>query len=145
VDRRDELALGSLLEDVAGGAGAEQVAGAAGVALHRQHHDRRPRHLLAQQRHVLGRIGPRHLQVEDEHVRAAIADQPLRRRGVGRLADHPQSVLGLEHRPQAGADHVVVVGENDRNLACHSPNHPAWGIVGFGRWRTGAEARSSER
>ena len=71
---------------------------------------------LAQARDVGARLGAGHLQVEHEDVGAAVLDQLRRARRVGGLADHPQVVLGFEHRPQPDPDHVVVVGEDDGDL-----------------------------
>lgn len=64
----------------------------------------------------MARVGSRHLQIEDEDVGASGVDQL---RGGGRivgLADHPQVILCFEHASQPGADHVVIVGQNDGYL-----------------------------
>ena len=151
-DRLGQLALGRLLEHVAGGAGAEQVARLARVALHRQDDDRGGGSALAQALDVSRGLGSGHLQVEHQHVGPAISDQLGGGRRVVGLADHPQVGLPLEHAAQAGADHVVIVGQDHRYLplvsiaatstpVCHArPGGDPHAECGFGPM---AEGRAS--
>ena len=116
-DRLGQLALGGLLEHVAGGAGAEQVARPARVVLHREHDDRgrrgrSPAGPGCPARGSAPGICRSRTSTSGRRSWASFG-------GGGRvrgLADHPQVGLCLEHAPQAGPDQVVIVGQDDSYL-----------------------------
>ena len=68
---------------------------------------------------LLGRLDPvhlRHAQVHHDHVGPAPLGEGDRRLAVGGLADDADVRRAQEREPQAFADDLVVVGEEDGDL-----------------------------
>ena len=71
---------------------------------------------LWRRRGIAGRLdSPGHVQVEDQHARVVRGDAALGRGDVAGLGDDLESLLGLEQQAQPGADHLVIVGQDDRD------------------------------
>ena len=121
-DRFDELAVGRLLEHVAGRARSERLARERRLGLHRQHDDLRVGRLGAQRRDRVEARLARHVEVEHQHVGLVAADVAPGGVDVARLGDDLEAVLALQQQPQPAAHDGVVVGEDDadaRRLVCH--------------------------
>src|SRR4051812_42055364 len=112
-DRRDDLLVRGLLEDVAARAGPERLADVAGIVLHRQDEHLRVGRLLLELREYVDTALAGHHHVEEDHVglqRAGPEDGVLR---VPSLPHHLDVVLVLEQEPQPGPDDRVVVHDDD--------------------------------
>ena len=114
---RTSSAGSDVLEQEAGGAGAQRGEQPLVLAEARQHDHARRRRRLAQPRQRRDAVEPRHREVEQHDV----GREPLRLgdRGlaVGRLPDDLDVVLQVEERAQALAHDRVVVGDQDADHA----------------------------
>ena len=117
-DRAHELGGLDVLEQVAGGAGAQRGEELVVVAEARQHDDPRAR-ALAQALQRADAVEPRHHEVEQDHVGVGARGGVDRGLAVAGLGDDLDVVLEVEERAQALAHDRVVVGEQDADHARH--------------------------
>ena len=122
-DAGDQLVDGGVLQQVAAGAGHDGVHHVVVVDGDGQHDDAGPRR---DARHLARRLDagePRHLQVHDDDVRRELADEAQRVAAVVGLSDDLEALF-LEQAPQAAAEEVVVVDEQDAQLLELLPRGP---------------------
>ena len=124
MDRLDDLRLLGPLDHVAGGAGAQRFVHHALVLVHgeEQHEELRVPLLQAQRR--LDAVLRGHRDIEQDDVGLQALGQAQRLRAVARLADDLEVGVGQEQGPEAGADHRVVVSDQDADRQSAPP--PRW-------------------
>ena len=110
---RDEVGVGGLLEDVAGGAGGEGLAHVVRVVLHREDQYLCFGGRRAGRRDGLDAALPRHDDVHQDHVGLLSPRLEDGVPGVAGLADDLDVGLGLEHLAQAAPNDGVVVDDQD--------------------------------
>ena len=110
-DRRDDLDVGGLLQDVAACAGRERLADVARVVLHREDEDLRLGALVEQRRDRVEAVSVGHDDVHQDHVGLQGARLEDRLSSRARLADRLDVGLLLEQEPDSRADDRVVVDD----------------------------------
>ncbi len=109
--RIDQVAVGAGLEDVAGRAGAQCLEQVLGAVVHREHQDP---HVGPRADDLAGSGDPGHPwhgDVEDREVDVVLERGPDRLDTVAGLRDDGEVRLGVDQEPEAVAHDVVVVGQ----------------------------------
>jgi hypothetical protein len=113
VDRRDELRPDRSLDDVPGRAGRQRRAEDLPVLVDGQDDDPGPGHLLAEQPGQIEPSHPRNREVHENDVGLQLERSVETLVARGGLPDDLESCLFLQKGTEAGADHAVVVHDQD--------------------------------
>ena len=104
-----------VLEQVAVGAGAQDVDHVALVVGHGEHHDARVDSGLAQRAQGVQAVHALHVQVQQDHVRVQLGGQAQGFLAAAGLADHAEVVFQFEQLGDALAHHRMVVHQQQAN------------------------------
>src|SRR6185437_468166 len=113
VDGGYDLGVGRFLEHVAGRSRGERLADVARVVLHGEHEHARLGSLPQDEGDAFDPALARHDPVHQHDVRLLVASLEDGGADVPGLRDHLDVLVGIEQEVQAGADHGVVVDDQD--------------------------------
>src|SRR5262249_53589398 len=125
-NRGEQLARGTLLEDIAGSPGLEKFVEIGAVVVTGQRHDGRGRSLRAQPPRRDETVRARHREIQHDDRRLQLAGAGDGASPVRGFSHDGQVGLCVQEQPQPFADGLMILGEEHANHARAPLPPPAW-------------------